>query len=108
MVEIIQRCKKLQMLQIYVCYFFSAGANFWAGLGHFWAILAIFGNFWAILGNLDFYILFFLAVKNQACKASKYQISGGGQLAWWVSTITKPAFKTLFNFCALLNSIVII
>ena len=31
--------------------FFSAGANFWAILGHFWAILAILGNFWANLGN---------------------------------------------------------
>ena len=29
--------------------FFSAGANFWAILGHFWAISAILGNFWAIL-----------------------------------------------------------
>ena len=41
--------------------FFLAGANFWAILGHFWAILAILshfwqlwsilGNFWAILGH---------------------------------------------------------
>ena len=31
--------------------FFSAGANFWAILGHFWAILAILGHFWANLGN---------------------------------------------------------
>ena len=68
-----QRCKKWEILEIYLCYFL-AGANFWA-------ILAIFGNFWAILGNFDFYILFFLAVKNQAGKASKYQILGGGQLA---------------------------
>ena len=33
---------------------FSAGANFWAVLGHFWAILAIwdiFGPIWAILGH---------------------------------------------------------
>ena len=28
--------------------FFSAGANFGAILGHFWAISAILGNFWAI------------------------------------------------------------
>ena len=31
--------------------FFSAGANFWAILGHFWAILAILGHFWANLGS---------------------------------------------------------
>ena len=31
--------------------FFLAGANFWAILGHFWAILAILGHFWAIMGN---------------------------------------------------------
>ena len=33
--------------------FFSAGANFWAILGHFWAILAILGQvgqFWVIFG----------------------------------------------------------
>ena len=30
--------------------FFSAGANFWAILSHFWAILAILGHFWANLG----------------------------------------------------------
>ena len=30
---------------------FSAGAYFWAILGHFLAILAILGHFWAILGN---------------------------------------------------------
>ena len=31
--------------------FFLAGANFWAILGNFWAILAILGHFWAIMGN---------------------------------------------------------
>ena len=31
--------------------FFSAGANFWAILGNFRAILAILGHFWAIMGN---------------------------------------------------------
>ena len=36
-----QRCKKLEILEIYFCYFFLAGANFWA-------ILAILGHFWAI------------------------------------------------------------
>ena len=30
---------------------FLAGANFWAILGNFWAILAILGHFWAIMGN---------------------------------------------------------
>ena len=51
-----QRCKKLQMLQIYLCYFFSAGANFWAILGHFWAILATLGHFWANLGNFGSFL----------------------------------------------------
>ena len=32
--------------------FFSAGANFWAFLGHFRAILAILGHFWASLVNI--------------------------------------------------------
>ena len=32
--------------------FFSAGANFWAVLGYFWAILAILGHFWA---NLSYF-----------------------------------------------------
>ena len=46
--------------------FFLAGANFWAILGHFWAIFAILGHFWAILGNFGsflghFFMLFFLA-----------------------------------------------
>ena len=36
---------------ISVLFFSSAGANFWAILGHFWAILAILGHFWAILGH---------------------------------------------------------
>ena len=31
--------------------FFSAGANFWAILGHFRAISAILGPIWAILGH---------------------------------------------------------
>ena len=30
---------------------FSAGANFRAILGHFWAILAVLGHFWANLDN---------------------------------------------------------
>ena len=39
--------------------FFLAGANFWAILGNFWAILAILGNFWAILGNFGlFWVIF--------------------------------------------------
>ena len=32
--------------------FFPAGVNFWAILGHFWAILPIVGHFWAILAIL--------------------------------------------------------
>ena len=44
--------------------FFLDGANFWAILVHFWAILAILGNFWVKLGNLrsflgHFFRLFF-------------------------------------------------
>ena len=39
------------MRQIYLCYFFLAGANFWAILGHLRAMLAILGHFRAILGN---------------------------------------------------------
>ena len=44
--------------------FFSAGANFWAILGHFRAILAILGHFWAIFWCYFFwpkmYLLFSL------------------------------------------------
>ena len=36
--------------------FFSAGANFWAILGHFWAILAILGHFWVNLGNFGSFL----------------------------------------------------
>ena len=36
--------------------FFSAGANFWAILGHLWAILAILGHFWAIMGNFGSFL----------------------------------------------------
>ena len=36
---------------ISVLFFLSAGANFWAILGHFWAIWAILGHFWAIMGH---------------------------------------------------------
>ena len=39
--------------------FFSAGANFWAILGHFWAILAILGHFWANLGNFGSFLGYF-------------------------------------------------
>ena len=34
------------MLQIYLCYFFSAGANFWA----IWVIFGPFWQFWVIFG----------------------------------------------------------
>ena len=36
----------------YISAIFLAGANFWAILGHFWAILAILCHFWAILAIL--------------------------------------------------------
>ena len=67
------------MLQIYPCYFFSAGANFWAIwvifgpfwqfrviFGPFWQFRVIFGPIWAILGNFrsflgHFLVLFFVA-----------------------------------------------
>ena len=39
--------------------FFSASANFWAILGHFWSILAIWGHFWANLGNVDYFFGYF-------------------------------------------------
>ena len=39
--------------------FFSAGANFWAILGHFWAIMAILGHFWANLGNFGSFLGYF-------------------------------------------------
>ena len=39
--------------------FFSADANFWAILGHFWAILAILGHFWANLGNFGSFLGYF-------------------------------------------------
>ena len=39
--------------------FFSAGANFWAILGHFWGILAILGHLkrasWIILSVLGYW-----------------------------------------------------
>ena len=37
--------------------FFSSGANLWAILGHFWAILAILGDFRSFLGH--FLVLIF-------------------------------------------------
>ena len=39
--------------------FFSAGANFWVILGHFWAISAILGHFWANLGNFGSFLGYF-------------------------------------------------
>ena len=39
--------------------FFSAGANFWAILGHFRAILAILGHFWVKLGNFWSFLVYF-------------------------------------------------
>ena len=57
--------------------FFSAGANFWAILGHFWAILAILGNFWAILGNFrsflgHFLVLIFLWQNMHLCYLNRF------------------------------------
>ena len=43
---------------IYVL-FFSAGTNFLAILGHFWAILAILSHFWANLGNFGSFLGYF-------------------------------------------------
>ena len=42
--------------------FFLAGANFWAILGHFWAILAILGHFWAILSHFGSFLGHFLVL----------------------------------------------
>ena len=39
--------------------FFLAGANFWAILGNFWAILAILGHFWANLGIFGSFLGYF-------------------------------------------------
>ena len=38
---------------------FSAGANFRAILGHFWAISAILGYFWANLGQFGQFLVIF-------------------------------------------------
>merc|ERR1712218_720570 len=56
-----QRCKKRQMRQIYLCYFFQLVLTFepfWVIFGpfrQFWVIFgpiwALLGHFWAILGN---------------------------------------------------------
>ena len=50
----------------YISAIFLAGANFWAILGNFWAILEILGHFWAIFVNFGsflghFFVLIFLA-----------------------------------------------
>ena len=57
--------------------FFSAGANFWAILGHFWAILAILGHVWAILGNSrsflgHFLVLIFLWQNMRLCYLNRF------------------------------------
>ena len=51
-----QRYKKWEIREIYLCYFFLAGANFWDILGHFLAIWAILGHFWAIMGNFGSFL----------------------------------------------------
>ena len=43
--EILARTSEMQKAADISVLFFSAGANFWAILGHFWAILAILGHF---------------------------------------------------------------
>ena len=52
----------MEILEIYLCYFFFAGANFWAILGHFWAILAIWGHFRAILSHFGSFLGHFLVL----------------------------------------------
>ena len=39
--------------------FFSAGANFWAILGHYWAFSSILGHFWANLANFGSFLGYF-------------------------------------------------
>ena len=49
-----QRCKKQQMRQIYLCYFFQLVlifGSFWVIFGPFWQFWVIFGPIWAILGH---------------------------------------------------------
>ena len=39
--------------------FFSAGANFWAILGHYWAFSSILGHFLANLANFGSFLGYF-------------------------------------------------
>ena len=51
----LQRCKKLQILQIYLCYFFQLVLIFgplWVIFGPFWQFWVIFGLFCVILGHV--------------------------------------------------------
>ena len=67
-----QRCKKLQMLQIYLYYFFQLVLildQFWVIFGPcwqiwviFWPIWTILGHFWAILGNFRSFLGHFLVL----------------------------------------------
>ena len=57
--EILARTSEMQKAADISVLFFSAGANFWAILGHFWAILAILGHFWANLGNFGSFLGYF-------------------------------------------------
>ena len=63
--------------------FFSAGANFWVILGHFWsisAILGLFGPIWAILGHIwvslgifgPFLVLIFLWQNMPLCYLNQF------------------------------------
>ena len=47
-----QRCKKRQMRQIYLCYFFQLALIF----GQFWVIFRSFCQFWVIFGQ--FWVIF--------------------------------------------------
>ena len=90
-----QRCKKQQMRQIYLCYFFRLVlifGPFWVIFGPFWQFWVIFGpiwtilgQFWAILGHFwPFFVLFFLA---------KY-----------ASVLFKSLFATLLQTCAIYHT----
>ena len=85
----------------YICAIFSAGANFWAILGHFWAILAILGQvgqFWVIFGLFGvilghfwaiFWCYFFVA--KYASVLFKSLFATLAQTSW----DTEPDFNTL-------------
>ena len=68
------------MLQIYLCYFLSAGANFWVIFGLFWVIV---GNFWAIFA----FVLIFLWQDIPLCYLNHFlQLWSCGSAPWVPST----------------------